>query len=435
MFDVEAKIQQITQLGDLESLEELRCLLEERSINAPFQSGWTVLLHACNNGSDIIVKFLLESGAKPNVHCEFFTPLMAVCNSSSSNQEKLVKCAKSLIERGADVNAMDKFKTTALMFACTRGHEQLISVLFDAGCEINKIDNEGSTALHMACLYKHSSIVRLLLDQGAEKIIKDRRGRIPLDLATSRGADDIMELLDVSFGDQTQPQAVYEKTKTSFEELLTKLPSYHNSSGKDGFHDDIESLLFGLRLGHQHDLFKSKRVSLAQFLNLKNDELKDLGLHFSSHRERIINGNKRFLSRSWGSNSLAAVKKKEDPLDIMEIVRSLANVVKHLHIIWASSLYCNERITLPTDEKDRKATQLSECLQTTLGQNNAVLKELKIILSQFEQLDKINEVHPADLILPSDKPTPISIGKIFCVGAASAFIFYKTNMMRFCSWK
>lgn len=414
-----------------ENLEELKKLLTEISIDEPLDSGWTVLLHACNHGKDTMVDYLLKSGAAVNGGFELFTPLMAVCNSASLDSEKLVKCAAALIKRGADIDAMDKYKTTALMIACTKGNEILATLLLEAKCKVDKFDNDGSTALHYACLYNFPNIVKILLDHGASKKIKDRRGRLPIDIATSKGADNIIQMLDETNFMEEAKEVVYERKTTAFEGLITQLPSSSNSSGKDGFHNDVEILLSGMRLDQKANLFLKKNISLAKFLNLRDSELKELGLVLSCHREKVLTDNKRFFMHPWGVNSLPTENQRNRTWDIMDVVRSLANAVKQLHIMWATSLYCSERVTLPSDDNDPKLATFCKSLKYTYQQNNVLIEELRSILKNMEHLDKVDTVQQADYISPVSKSKSFSFKNIFFLGAFCAFMAWKYQCLRF----
>lgn len=426
MDDIQKEVQERIRTGDLEAVKEK---LFGRNMDRPFTNGWTPLLHACSAGENKIVDYLLDQGAGASCDYELFTPLMAVCSSHNSDEEKLVNCAKSLIKNNADLNAMDRFKTTALMLACTQGHEKLVCLLLDAKCDLDKFDNDGQTALHMACMHNYPSIARLLIEHGANVTIKDRRGRLPLDVAATKGLDEIVELLDEPVQECKKEEVTYVRKKTSFEELLTELPCFDNSSGKSGFQTDVKILLSGMRLEQKEDLFMQKRVGLSQFLNMKNKELKALGIHFSSHREKIITGNKRFIMHPWGPCSLPDVDRHA--MNLMDVVRSLANSVKQLHILWATTVFCYERVMPPTGTEDKKSEDLYQITERAHRQTKALIKELKSIQKHVEYIDKVDGVQSADLIFPlNNAPKFVTARKMALASSCALFIFmvWKTNV-------
>lgn len=409
-------------------IEKFKTLLQGKDINRSLADGWTVLHHVCHEGQDLFLDYLFSRGASPNKDFEFFTPLMAVCSSRSCDEDKLVKCAKTLIERKADVEAMDKTKVTALMYACQNGHEKLVHLLLESQCNVNNIDNDGYSALHLACMNDFSNIVKMLLDFGADKHMKDRRGRSPLDLAISRGAEDIILMLDDSKPEITPAtEVMYKIQKTDFEELLDTLPSYAKSSGKGGFQDDVAILLSGMRLEKSADLFSKKNIGLFQFLNITNDELKSLGLYFSSHRNRVITGNKRFISQGWGDHSLPKENKNGS---IMDVTRVLANGVKHIHILLSTCVYCKNRFVPPTNEdEEQKLVNLFDITLRAHRQVKTLINELKLIHDRVDNLDKVHKVKPVDLVLPIKCKGHFS-RNLFLVTALCAVVVWKFNLVK-----
>jgi ankyrin repeat protein len=75
-----------------------------------------------------------------------------------------------LLDAGADVNARDKLKKTALMQAAEQGHVNIVRALVLAGADINAIDCEGKNALSFALEISNSPVTRLLRSQGATEL-------------------------------------------------------------------------------------------------------------------------------------------------------------------------------------------------------------------------------------------------------------------------
>lgn len=72
---------------------------------------------------------------------------------------------------------------TALMFAASEGHINLIELLLDKGSILETRDNDGLTALCWACVRGRVAAAQILLDRGANVSTNDNTGRTPLDLA------------------------------------------------------------------------------------------------------------------------------------------------------------------------------------------------------------------------------------------------------------
>jgi ankyrin repeat protein len=72
-----------------------------------------------------------------------------------------------LLDRGADVNAKPKFRTSALMVAAYQGHESTVRLLLSNAADVNA-NTDGDTALSFARDKGHREIVELLRRAGAK---------------------------------------------------------------------------------------------------------------------------------------------------------------------------------------------------------------------------------------------------------------------------
>jgi ankyrin repeat protein len=95
--------------------------------------------------------------------------------ASVSNHMHIVKY---LVENGADVNAKNDARESALLLTCREGHLDIIRYLVENGADINYSTGlkygEGVTPLTFACVYGHLSVVEYLVENGAnvdEKIV------------------------------------------------------------------------------------------------------------------------------------------------------------------------------------------------------------------------------------------------------------------------
>ena len=73
----------------------------------------------------------------------------------------------SLVERGANVNAVDEFDRTPLMMAAFGGHSDIARSLIAAGAKLDVTAKYGQTALQFAREGGHQEIVNLLINAGA----------------------------------------------------------------------------------------------------------------------------------------------------------------------------------------------------------------------------------------------------------------------------
>ncbi|XP_021100248.1 ankyrin repeat domain-containing protein 26-like isoform X2 [Heterocephalus glaber] len=90
-----------------------------------------------------------------------------------------------LIMGKSGVNDRDKKHRTALHFACTSGHPEVVTLLVDRKCEINACDSENSTPLIKAVQCHQEECVTILLEHGADPNIADVSSNTALHYAVS----------------------------------------------------------------------------------------------------------------------------------------------------------------------------------------------------------------------------------------------------------
>jgi len=115
------------------------------------------------------LKVILDHGANPNAIHPFggFTPLMKLCCNN------LTEAACLLIERKADVFAMDDVGTTALEYAITKSSIGSFHVLIQAGALFKTREN-GSRLLECAIRCSTSvDMCEVLYDQGCRRGTKE----------------------------------------------------------------------------------------------------------------------------------------------------------------------------------------------------------------------------------------------------------------------
>ena len=115
-----------------------------------------------------------------------------------------VTLMRVLLEHSADPGIKTKNNTTALMAAAglnwvdisSLGSEEAsieaITILLDRGADINAINDAGETAAHGAAQRGADKVLKFLFDRGAKIDVKNSEGRTPLDEAAGQliGGDD-----------------------------------------------------------------------------------------------------------------------------------------------------------------------------------------------------------------------------------------------------
>jgi ankyrin repeat protein len=147
-------------------------------VNAVNNYGVTPLLQASRTGDTSIIEVLVAGGADIELaHPEGVTPLMAAAGAGR------VLAVRMLLERGADVNAADSFQyQTALMWATSEGHLEVVDALLKGGADPNlqarvnalterknaDYPSGGFSALMWATRNGHEAVVRRLVEGGAD---------------------------------------------------------------------------------------------------------------------------------------------------------------------------------------------------------------------------------------------------------------------------
>ena len=153
--------------------------------------------------------------------------------------------ADSLISKGADVN---KPGWTALHYAASKGHIDLIRLLLDQQAYLDAESPNGTTPLMMAASYGSAMSVKLLLEEGADPRIKNKLGLTALDMAKQPEKEDSKryllafttawnlkysaqaiqqaerELAAMREKDETKEEDVVEKTAVAVEEKTAEPP-------------------------------------------------------------------------------------------------------------------------------------------------------------------------------------------------------------------
>ncbi|KAJ5605672.1 hypothetical protein N7510_008453 [Penicillium lagena] len=155
-------------------------VLLERGANVNGQAGGAYgspLRAACSRGHEKVVQILLDYGADINAqvrntavlsmpHLEF-TNKTARMRSKRHHREFTKKMIQKLRGQGVDVNAQGEKYGSALLAACSRGHENVVQMLLDHGADVNAQGEAYGNALQVASSEGYETVVQMLLDHGA----------------------------------------------------------------------------------------------------------------------------------------------------------------------------------------------------------------------------------------------------------------------------
>jgi hypothetical protein len=96
-----------------------------------------------------------------------------------------IKKVAYLIERGANLNAVDAQGSTPLHLAMQPPSVfhplEIVSTLIVSGCKVNIQDKHGHTPLHLACIVGSKELIEILLQNRALPSVLDRKEKLPID--------------------------------------------------------------------------------------------------------------------------------------------------------------------------------------------------------------------------------------------------------------
>lgn len=197
----------------------------------------TLLIIACENGDEEMVKLLLSSGADINLPDKITgkTPLLAALHGTKPNRFSL---ALYLIANGADIEVTLKnnspiaeclyvskndtectikegfelfqylisngasidvipFNENALTYATRyRNYNAVDYLLKNQYFGVDDYDDNGNTALIVAAKYNRPELVKLLLEYGANVSLLNQEGQTAMDYAIRNDNDEIIEMLE-----------------------------------------------------------------------------------------------------------------------------------------------------------------------------------------------------------------------------------------------
>jgi len=135
-----------------------------------------------------------------------FTILISVLFAtacSGSKDSQLITAAfngdlaavKDSLRNASSIDAKANDGWTALSVAAREGHYDVVVFLLGKGADINALEDGGNSALFWAAFSGNIKIVNLLLQKGADIGKKCAKCQTPLEIAKSKGFDNIVAIL------------------------------------------------------------------------------------------------------------------------------------------------------------------------------------------------------------------------------------------------
>ncbi|XP_043662960.1 poly [ADP-ribose] polymerase tankyrase [Drosophila teissieri] len=327
--DPEQKLYDAVLDGDLKAMQqEMRSLVLK--VDQAVRGGLNLLMLACREGHYNIVEWLVEkAGANVNRQLDSIMPLMMACNSSHKDPYVAERIVRLLHRYGAVINVSDKYGMTPFMFACQNGFTGVVRLLIK-DVSFDAVDNQGCTAIFHAIEKNHVEVVKLLMEARVNATIANNKGYTPTQVAECHGYYDLLEILP-------RPASTY-LVPTHFlgyNTLRDHIPRIFLKSDCPEYFQELNGILQAINVGNMVQYFAIARISLAEFLVMNDQSLREIGIEYPIFRHKILTGILDFHLHHWCNSSIARVK-KDDMNNFYEILMVTANHLQHLIIIQAS---------------------------------------------------------------------------------------------------
>ncbi len=206
-------------------------------VNAINSDNESILSLAVINNKFATVKLLIESGAVVN-------PGLCKDGTTCATETRIplhmaaltnVELTNYLLEKGADINAVDTLGDTALVNTIYRNKPDIAKVLIDRGIKTDTVNGRMNTPLHIAVEQGSLEIVKLLIDKKVTVNAKNNLGQLPLHIAAAKGYGDIVALLlqngsDVTVKDNTKHTPYYYADYFNNETVKSTLVTYKSKT-------------------------------------------------------------------------------------------------------------------------------------------------------------------------------------------------------------
>lgn len=217
----------------------------EGGVNRPTWESICPIHIAVQNGDMDLLNVLLKYEANVNKQLsagkDKLSPLMLAAAHGH------LDIARRLVQAGATVELLDKYKRSALTHAVMNGNANVASYLLYLGADPNRVDSSGNSLAHYAAAYGWYFVLKLLVNEGgANPSVANDWQLTPVGVAYLKGHMGLVDFLlkmpgvDVNFKNDTGQTLVSIACSSSIEKGLVEQVSYILDKGADPMIVDID---------------------------------------------------------------------------------------------------------------------------------------------------------------------------------------------------
>ena len=262
-------------------------------VNAKNKKGWTALLFAASHNTSDVVKLLLDNGADINAKNKDGNNAI-ICALEHAPRENVSSVVNVLVRYGADKNAVSKNGRKAINYIknalsdndfiklCAKGNIKEIDSALKNGANINALSKDNSTALMWAARFNNSDVVNYLINKGANINSENLKGRTAFDFASvNENLTDSDALLTLKY--KTDKEFLKLCKSAPLDEIKNAINNGSNVNSKSK--DNSTALMFAARFNSE-DVVKFLIENGAN-ISFKNNNGRN-ALYFARANNKII---------------------------------------------------------------------------------------------------------------------------------------------------
>lgn len=132
-----------------------------------------------------------ENGADLNKVDEYgLSPLLWAC----ANGQLIT--VKYMLEKMVDLNIVGPQAENALLFASCYGYTDIVKLLLDLGMNVDYVDETQGSSLMYSAYNNHAACVKVLLEYGSDITLKNEDGHTAMDLAVGQGHKIVQQMIE-----------------------------------------------------------------------------------------------------------------------------------------------------------------------------------------------------------------------------------------------